>query len=82
MIHQILYSEAGVSRPDVMKYDCSSGLPAVRVRGSGEASVGGEEMAVVQIGQQARLSGFPAEGPTGEMRPRIIPLRGSEIRLR
>lgn len=38
-------------------------------------SAGGEVMAVVQIGEQAGLSGFPAEGPAGDEAGRRVALR-------
>src|SRR3984893_39374 len=38
-------------------------------------SAGGEVMAVVQIGEQAWLSGFPAEGPAGDEDGRRVALR-------
>src|ERR1017187_202283 len=38
-------------------------------------SAGGEVVAVVQIGEQAGLSGFPAEGPAGDEAGRRVALR-------
>src|ERR1700735_3282931 len=38
-------------------------------------SAGGEVVAVVQIGEQARLSGFPTEGPAGDEDGRRAALR-------
>src|SRR5258707_2889496 len=38
-------------------------------------SAGGEVVAVVQVGEQAGLSGFPAEGPAGDEAGRRVALR-------
>src|ERR1022692_2317282 len=62
----VIFSASLPEDPGHLPDSLRSGVPA---------SAGGEVMAVVQIGEQAGLSGFPAEGPAGDEAGRRVALR-------